>query len=215
MKAAIDTVYRGHRFRSRLEARWAVLMDHAGIEWRYEPDGYQITMLDGSTRWYLPDFYLPASKVWLEVKGDVTLDVIRLMAACAVPGMGLPNVKDDPSRAGPRVMLVGEIPDEGREPEGVLFSFLKGSVFAGWAWLDELADTEFRFMERDVIVAEDDGTLYVEYARELAWDFELRPGWPARRFGAAANAARQARFEHEHSHRGRAASRHNALTITR
>jgi hypothetical protein len=51
---AIETEYNGFRFRSRLEARWAVWMDALGIQYRYEPEGFD---LDGE--WYLPDFFLP------------------------------------------------------------------------------------------------------------------------------------------------------------
>ncbi len=36
---AIDTVYNGYKFRSRLEARWAVFFDAAGIKYEYEPEG--------------------------------------------------------------------------------------------------------------------------------------------------------------------------------
>lgn len=61
---AIETVYHGHRFRSRLEARWAVFLDQAGVKWEYEGQGYD---LDGL--WYLPDFYLPDLSAWMEVKG--------------------------------------------------------------------------------------------------------------------------------------------------
>lgn len=49
----IETRYAGFRFRSRLEARWAVFFDTLGIKWEYEPQGY---MLDGKP--YLPDFKL-------------------------------------------------------------------------------------------------------------------------------------------------------------
>ena len=34
MIKAIDTVYNGYKFRSRLEARWAVFFDEIGIEYR-------------------------------------------------------------------------------------------------------------------------------------------------------------------------------------
>ena len=51
----IETYYNGYRFRSRLEARWAVFFDALGIKWEYEPEGYE---LPGGIR-YLPDFYLP------------------------------------------------------------------------------------------------------------------------------------------------------------
>ena len=36
---AIETVYKGYRFRSRLEARWAVFFDALGIHYRYELEG--------------------------------------------------------------------------------------------------------------------------------------------------------------------------------
>jgi hypothetical protein len=62
----IETRYAGRRFRSRLEARWAVFFKHLGIPWEYEPQGY---VIDG--RPYLPDFklLLPGpSIVFAEVK---------------------------------------------------------------------------------------------------------------------------------------------------
>lgn len=65
---AIETRYAGCRFRSRLEARWAVFFDHLGIEWEYEPQGL---VTSGGKRRYLPDFYLPRVKAWVEVKGDL------------------------------------------------------------------------------------------------------------------------------------------------
>lgn len=49
---AIETRYKGYRFRSRLEARWAVFFDALGIKWEYEPEGFE---LGGGVR-YLPDF---------------------------------------------------------------------------------------------------------------------------------------------------------------
>lgn len=62
---AIETVYKGYRFRSRLEARWAVAFDFLGIQWEYEKEGFDLEK-DG---WYLPDFWLPERKIWVEVKG--------------------------------------------------------------------------------------------------------------------------------------------------
>lgn len=64
---AIETHYKGYRFRSRLEARWAVFFDAAGIEYQYEPEGFEKETHLGRTR-YLPDFYLPKSGTWVEVK---------------------------------------------------------------------------------------------------------------------------------------------------
>lgn len=50
---AIETKYNGYRFRSRLEARWAVFFDVLRIPYSYEAEGVD---LDGE--WYLPDFKL-------------------------------------------------------------------------------------------------------------------------------------------------------------
>lgn len=65
MLKAIETKYQGCRFRSRLEARWAVFWDALGVPWSYEPEGYD---LDGVL--YLPDFWLPTQQMWVEIKGN-------------------------------------------------------------------------------------------------------------------------------------------------
>lgn len=52
---ALETQYAGHRFRSRLEARWALFFDQVGIKWEYEPEGYKLS----NGECYLPDFWLP------------------------------------------------------------------------------------------------------------------------------------------------------------
>lgn len=62
MIKAIETRYKGYRFRSRLEARWAVFFDALGLDWEYEPEGYVLP--DGTK--YLPDFY--ADGVYIEIK---------------------------------------------------------------------------------------------------------------------------------------------------
>ena len=61
----IETLYKGIRFRSRLEARWAVFLDALNFKFVYEPDGYD---LDGT--WYLPDFWVPDWKAFLEIKPE-------------------------------------------------------------------------------------------------------------------------------------------------
>lgn len=59
----IPTEYAGVKFRSRLEARWAVYLDLVGIEWQYEKEGYQLP-----SGWYVPDFWLPRHKKWMAIK---------------------------------------------------------------------------------------------------------------------------------------------------
>jgi hypothetical protein len=54
---ALETRYAGCRFRSRLEARWAVFFDHLGIEWEHEPEGYAT-----GAGPYLPDFKITISR---------------------------------------------------------------------------------------------------------------------------------------------------------
>jgi hypothetical protein len=61
--AALETEYRGVRYRSRLEARWAVLFDVLGFRYEYEPQGYQTR--HGN---YLPDFWMPQFRAFAEVK---------------------------------------------------------------------------------------------------------------------------------------------------
>jgi hypothetical protein len=71
---AIETHYAGCRFRSRLEARWAVFLDRIGLEWDYEPEGLEVT-IEGEPRplKWLPDFRL-ATGQWAEVKGMLTAE---------------------------------------------------------------------------------------------------------------------------------------------
>lgn len=59
----IPTEYGGVKFRSRLEARWAVFMDAARIRWAYKFEGYPLP-----SGGYVPDFWLPDLRVWLEIK---------------------------------------------------------------------------------------------------------------------------------------------------
>jgi hypothetical protein len=69
MLKAIDTFYKGHRFRSRLEARWAVFFDRQGIKYNYELEGYAFDDYR-----YLPDFWIPSWEVYLEIKPKMPTD---------------------------------------------------------------------------------------------------------------------------------------------
>ncbi len=112
---AIETEYKGHLFRSRLEARWAVVFDALEIKWQYESEGFSrdITTNDGHyTVSYLPDFYLPVTETWVEVKGSDSLlakDENRLdeflAHGCPMPGF------DDSTATERGLVILGEIPD--------------------------------------------------------------------------------------------------------
>lgn len=69
--APIETVYNGYRFRSRLEARWAVFFSEIRMRFEYEPNGYEIS----PGEWYLPDFYLPDLQVYVEIKPLADIDI--------------------------------------------------------------------------------------------------------------------------------------------
>jgi hypothetical protein len=62
---AIETIYDGHRFRSRIEAKWAVFFKSLALPYHYEPEGFNF---DGSC--YLPDFWIPSWKSYVEIKWE-------------------------------------------------------------------------------------------------------------------------------------------------
>ena len=64
---AIETIYNGYKFRSRLEARYAVLFEHLDLSFEYEPEGFDL----GDGVWYLPDFCIDGS-LWIEIKPPLT-----------------------------------------------------------------------------------------------------------------------------------------------
>lgn len=95
----IETEYKGYRFRSRLEARWAIFFDACGVDWEYEPEGYDL----GDGLYYLPDFLLhgvdgrDGGDLYVEVKGQMTdLDALKINRF---------------AEQGGKVLVVGKIPE--------------------------------------------------------------------------------------------------------
>lgn len=100
MIKAKETRYKGYHFRSRLEARWAVFFDALGLEYQYEPQGFDLS--DKGLGSYLPDFYLPDSRCWIEVKptepsGDETF--LKLMAVAECTGEKAYLVAGEPMKS--------------------------------------------------------------------------------------------------------------------
>ncbi|WP_223996039.1 hypothetical protein [Burkholderia gladioli] len=61
----IQTQYQGYRFRSRLEARWAIFFDALCIQWEYEPEEFELA----SGARIAPTFWLPfrsGSGYWVD-----------------------------------------------------------------------------------------------------------------------------------------------------
>lgn len=128
MSGPIETIYKGCRFRSRLEARWAVFFDAAGVEWQYEVQGYEI-----DEHRYLPDFWLPKEEYWIEVKGDpngLRKDIPRLRAMLGETSP-LPGMKEETSQ----IIVLGEVPEPGIcVPLHPCFGRLDGQSIRTWAF---------------------------------------------------------------------------------
>ena len=76
----IETVYNGYRFRSRLEARWAVFFDYCKEQYLYEDQGFRLP--SGP---YLPDFFFPKRNGFIEVKPASQLPTRCFEFDCLAP----------------------------------------------------------------------------------------------------------------------------------
>jgi len=97
----LEQWFDGIKFRSTLEARWAVFFNAAGIRWDYEPEGFVI-----AGKAYRPDFLLRDCGTWIEVKGDPARLDLELMAHAAIE---LPRPAPK-AEAGPPLMILGNFP---------------------------------------------------------------------------------------------------------
>lgn len=174
MIAAIETRYKGYRFRSRLEARWAVFFDTMGIEWQYELEGYDLNGI-----MYLPDFYLPQVKCFAEVKpaglSDEEIDKVNALAL----------------ESGNKVILLVGVPDDTKylvaEPHGVI------EVFGSYATLHKaMSDPDnYIIISRDhqrCLFYDENGADILKVASGSRTPHDL--------FNSAIITARSARFEH-------------------
>lgn len=131
----LEVTYSGHIFRSRLEARWAVLLDLLEIDYDYEVCFYRVG--DGLT--YLPDFYLPGQDLWLEVKGAAFMDSASMAKCLAAVGGPAPL----PSRSAPyapsgKLMLAGAFhrPSPSRPVHTLITPGPAGTVELSYATFD-------------------------------------------------------------------------------
>jgi hypothetical protein len=187
----IETEYAGCRFRSRLEARWAVFFDHLEIPWEYEPQGFET-----SAGRYLPDFWLPEMRIWAEVKG-------RFSHADFVRTMGAAREMREPvdGQITPQLLLLGSIPRPGHAWLHVEVQFLRDMLlwqhvffarFAG-TWLPKPFGTTVVFRSGAFSKATEELTeLFRREALEPAVDARLLADPDV---DEAYRAARSARFE--------------------
>lgn len=61
-----------HHFRSSWEANYARLLNSKGIKWEYEPKTFYFEGIKRGSTSYTPDFYLPETDKWKEIKGWMT-----------------------------------------------------------------------------------------------------------------------------------------------
>jgi hypothetical protein len=118
----IETKYNGLRFRSRLEARWAVFFDRLNLKYQYEPEAY---VIDGIN--YLPDFYLPELNLFIEIKpidppGEELEKIIAFSRHKEILLLvGSPYAKFDRYGRGVRLDYVGEyfvpMPESEKTPD--------------------------------------------------------------------------------------------------
>lgn len=189
MIKAIETVYNGYRFRSRLEARWAVFFDALNVPYEYEPEGFW-TPYGG----YLPDFrvkcygnrgscYSDPYDLYIEVKGNMTQDDAEKITAFA-------NLRwDDYGIVENPVLIVGNIPPAGCSTDGYsLGAYEKMNGI-------DIYPFNYRFIDGDYFAAypaaTSDGRFYL-----FGDDSNYIVGADRDRVENAYRIARQARFEH-------------------
>ncbi len=191
---AIETEYNGYKFRSRLEARWAVFFDALGVEYEYEPEGFE---LPNGER-YLPDFRLKCHGtrgvcseetfyLYIEVKGIMTdRDAKRIKAFAGSPfdddGEWSEKLK---SQMNP-VLIVGNIPKKGHSSD----SYEVGAY-------DNMDGINIFPFNYELI----DGDYFAAYpaaykGRFFLWGDDSNYVWNIDEVEAAYDKARKARFEY-------------------
>lgn len=179
---AIETHYKGYRFKSRLEARWAVFLDALGLRWEYEKEGFKLP-----SGWYLPDFWLSDWRCWLEIKPEQLDQHSIERRLCA----DLMQVGDYP------VLLSSRTP--GDEVLELSCNDDKGDSSAGygehdcrWAMMSGKPCLEILNAHRDRTWLDGNWNVLAFVAQNQSWIYRLvRPE-------AAYRAARSARFEGGH-----------------
>lgn len=167
---AIETVYNGYRFRSRLEAKWAVFFDAVGIRYQYEIEGYEMDDIR-----YLPDFYLPDYDRWFEIKGK-TMSIAEIKKCeefCFRKDNE--NIKFSILLGYPEIAKVEEL--------GIM-----GIMEYTWEWPSELYPENYRIAV--------DGLVEKEYYSRFVRGIWRVPNVSDKGLIAAVKKSRGARFEH-------------------
>jgi hypothetical protein len=170
--APIQTRYADILFRSRLEARWAMVFDGLRVHYEYEPEGYRLA--DGSA--YLPDYYLPQVKMFAEVKPSGSYDELTLPDEALRKAVGLALESLLP------VLILDGVPRDTN-----YWAVCPDALPSGeWDWVDVLLTEPHRYHLSERRFFMDTGTSTRVHLPDTT------PAHPAIR------AARSARFEGAH-----------------
>lgn len=134
MIKAIETQYKGYKFRSRLEARWAVFFDALGVCWEYEKEGYQL----GDGTYYLPDFWLPTQSTFVEIKPENSDQRSRLIYLAGKMGYGKEDWRSSLSWGAKRTFSLEEYEEEIAK-KSYPDRFINGHSFVGPYRVDEMS----------------------------------------------------------------------------
>lgn len=177
----IQTIYKGYKFRSRLEAKWAVFLDALGMTWSYEDEGFDL----GDGLWYLPDFFVEEWDCWIEIKGKKPIEEEIVKCARLAEGSnklvllvaGSPAVNE-------YNITVFNSDDPTLDPDGSSrWEFGEGRYCGSEIWL----------------VSDEIGASVLNNIPQERDDKPPLAGTAAHNIVSALNSARQARFEHGES----------------
>lgn len=190
---AIETVYKDYRFRSRLEARWAVFFDTLGIKYEYEHEGFNLN----ENGYYLPDFWLPIFECYVEIKPFLTGEIKKSRDL----------LKNFSSEIGPILLLI-DTPQSEREEQGIINCLDTTETGTGGIYNNLMSFKYCERCEKPIIFVHEDGRLYEDRRSLCNADWKSWDSWGLNCFqkhqyylsnekrNLAIAKARQARFEH-------------------
>ena len=180
----IETEYKGYRFRSRLEARWAIFFDACGVDWEYEPEGYNL----GDGLYYLPDFLLhgvdgrDGGDLYVEVKGQMTdLDALKINRFAEQGGkvlvVGRLPEGDDAQREFSDYISDRAYDDHGDWPNEFNFATIDGDYFAAHPGINKDGRFELFGDDGSYLCDQDDRATEKAYrlARQARFEYGQTP----------------------------------------
>jgi len=189
----IETYYDGHWYRSRLEARWAVVFNYLGVDFEYEPEGFDL----GNGLKYLPDFRVKCYgkrgdyksdpfDLYIEVKGRMTeIDAEKIKRFCGEETKVDEEYGYEYAAIHTPILIVNQIPGPGL---ATCFDLSENMGFDLYPFNYYLIDGDY-FGAYPAATADGKFYLFGDDSNYINWKDE-------KRMELAYEAARCARFEH-------------------